>query len=195
LKLRDDKIAQGSIVLKPSISGSSKQTHLIADPTSLTAVDEEHLAQLLRTGIDGSLLVQVYESAITNGEYSLVFIGGQHTHTMIKVPITGEFRCQAEFGGDEREIEPAEVPEQAKQCATKVMHLLNEKVGAVTYCRIDGVIRQETGKFVLMEIEAIEPDLWLEIVKDPKIKESLYAALLGSETTNATTQDERVGLP
>jgi glutathione synthase/RimK-type ligase-like ATP-grasp enzyme len=180
-KLLGDKTALGSIVLKPSISGSSKQTHLITSPTSLKAVDNEFLAQLLKTGIDGSLLVQEYESAISNGEYSLVFIGGKHTHTVIKIPTVGEFRCQAEFGGDEREIKPEEVPEQARQTAAKVMHFLNEKVGEVTYCRIDGVVRKLTGEFVLMEIEAIEPDLWLEMIKDPKIKETLYAALLGSD--------------
>ena len=46
------------------------------------------------------------------------------------------------------------------------------------YCRIDGVIRDD-GSFVMMEIEAIEPHLWLETHTDEKTKEKLYATLLG----------------
>jgi hypothetical protein len=58
------------------------------------------------------------------------------------------------------------------------MHFLNEKVGAVTRCRIDGMVRKKAGEYVFMEIEATEPDLWSETVKDPKVKELQYAAAL-----------------
>jgi hypothetical protein len=170
-------ITNGPVILKPSISGSSKQTYCIKDPSNMSAADHEFLANVVRDGIDGALIVQDFEPAITNGEYSLVFTAGTHTHTMVKTPAQGDFRCQAEFGGGIRELHMEEVPEVAKCTAKDVMRFIESKVGAVTYCRVDGVIRK-SGEFVLMEVEAIEPHLWLETCNDSKIREALYASLL-----------------
>jgi len=171
------RVTSGPVVLKPSISGSSKQTHLIKDPSSPNAADMNFLAGVMASGIDGRLIVQEYEPAISNGEYSLVFTAGKHTHTMIKTPAESEFRCQAEFGGGIDELGMDKVPKQAKETAKDIMKFLASKGGALTYCRIDGVIR-DSGEFVLMEVEAIEPHLWLETSNDPGIRDALYTALL-----------------
>jgi hypothetical protein len=70
--------------------------------------------------VDGSLLVQEYESTISNGEYSLVYTSGRHTHTIIKTPVKGEFKCQEEFGGGVDEIGMEQVPAKAKEAAVKI---------------------------------------------------------------------------
>jgi glutathione synthase/RimK-type ligase-like ATP-grasp enzyme len=172
------KMGDGSVVLKPSISGSSKQTHLIKNPLEMSSSDIEYLVAASQVGIDGLLIVQEYEPAISNGEYSMVFTAGEHTHTMVKTPVKGEFRCQAEYGGGIDEIGMDEVPQQAKATVKGIMRYLVSHVGAVTYCRIDGVLR-ENRDFILMEVEAIELHLWLETSKDPSIRDALYSALLG----------------
>jgi len=171
-------ITDGPIVLKPSISGSSKQTHLLQNPSTLSPADTTFLSSLLKNGIDGDLLLQAYEPSISNGEYSLVFIAGTHTHTMLKTPAHGEFRCQAEFGGGITELAPSQVPAKAIEVAEKIMRYLNENVGMATYCRVDGVIGTD-GEFVLMEVEGIEPHLWLETCQDKTAREMLYNAILG----------------
>lgn len=167
------------VVLKPSISGSSKQTYLLNDPILLSENDTAYLQAILRDGIDGSLMIQAYEPAIANGEYSLVYIAGEHTHTMVKTPARGEFRCQAEFGGQIAQIDNSLVPQAARDTATRILEYMESRFGSLLgYCRIDGVIRDD-GSFVMMEIEAIEPHLWLETHADEKTKEKLYATLLG----------------
>jgi glutathione synthase/RimK-type ligase-like ATP-grasp enzyme len=167
------------VVLKPSISGSSKQTYLLRDPNRLNDEDVAYLQAILRDGIDGSLMIQAYEPAIANGEYSMVYIAGDHTHTMVKTPARGEFRCQAEFGGQIAQIDNSLVPQAARQTATRILEYMESSFGApLGYCRIDGVVRDD-GSFVMMEIEAIEPHLWLETHADEKTKEKLYATLLG----------------
>ncbi|KAK5190875.1 hypothetical protein LTR72_000686 [Exophiala xenobiotica] len=168
------------VVLKPSISGSSKQTYLLKDPNRLNDEDVAYLQAILRAGIDGSLMIQAYEPAIAHGEYSLVYIAGEHTHTMVKTPARGEFRCQAEFGGQIAQIDNNLVPQAARDTATRILAYMESSFGApLGYCRIDGVVRDD-GSFVMMEIEAIEPHLWLETHADEKTKEKLYATLLGT---------------
>jgi len=115
------RITNGPVVLKPSISASSKQTHLIKDPSQMTASDFKFLDEVLLDGVDGSLIIQAFEPAIANGEYSLVFIAGRHTHTMVKVPANGDFRSQEEFGGQLEEFTMDRVPEQAKETSEKIM--------------------------------------------------------------------------
>ena len=175
------RITNGPVVLKPSISASSKQTHLIKDWSQMTAYDFKFIDEIILGGIDGSLIIQAFEPAIANGEYSLVFIAGKHTHTMVKVPAKGDFRSQEEFGGHIEEFTMDKVPEQAKETAEKIMRFLDSKVGVVTYCRLDGVLRN-TGEFVVMEVEVIEPQLWLETCTDPSVREALCGALLGTIT-------------
>jgi len=183
--------AQGThqpIVLKPSISGSSKMTHLVRDPHNLSDLDTSFLENIVTNGIDGSMLIQRYEPGIEEGEYSLVFIDGKHTHTMIKTPCKGEFRCQAEFGGGIGELETHLVPKAAISVGYAIIEYLEQTFpskddlvrGGAVYARVDGVLRED-GAFVLMEVEAIEPHLWLETVDAPGCKEVLHRALLGEE--------------
>lgn len=172
------QLPKGPVILKPSVSGSSKQTYLVRDAEHPTQGDLAFLIEILQNGVDGALLVQEFEPAIASGEYSFVFVAGKHTHTMLKTPAVGEFRCQAEFGGGCCEVGMNAVPEVAKAAAEKLVRWVGENMGAVTYCRVDGVVR-ETGEFCLMEVEAIEPHLWLETCGDERTREALYRALLG----------------
>ena len=219
------------IVLKPSISGSSKGTYLIRDPTKLSTADTAYLDSVIKNGTDGALLIQKYEPAIERGEYSLVFINGKHTHTILKTPQPGEFRCQGEFGGGTAEIALADVPADAVRVANRAMAYMqsrfdgkntspirkphsrptswrltdclpirpgarklpaaNPSPSSIVYARIDGVIRDD-GAFVLMEIEAIEPHLWLETTKTPGCREALYSALLGEAAFNFMSRSSSV---
>ena len=163
-----------AVVLKPAISGSARNTHLIKNPQILTPENHAFLEHVLINGMHGDLIMQGYEAGITAGEYSLMFIHGKHTHTVLKVPRKGEFRINGEFGGRDREMAATEVPKQAVEAAGRVVQWLQDKFRTETnqqdpmyveksklvYARIDGVMHGNT--FVLMEVEAIEPHMWLE---------------------------------
>lgn len=170
---------KGPIVIKPSISASSHQTHLLHDPINLKHEDLIFLKSLLEQGVQGSLMLQAFEPGIVNGEYSLIFISGKRTHTMLKVPVKGEFRCQEEFGSNVQEISEPEVPTSAKDTANKVMLWLEENIGNAYYCRVDGIMKDD-GNFVLMELELIEPELYLHHDGDSHDIDLLYDALLGT---------------
>ncbi|CAF9912413.1 MAG: hypothetical protein ALECFALPRED_008110 [Alectoria fallacina] len=160
------------LVLKPAISGSARNTHLIQIPRALTPDNIAFLDRILTEGSNGDLILQQYEEGISSGEYSLIFVNGKHTHTILKVPQAGEYRCQGEYGGSTAEIAVVDVPRCATEAAQDLWKFLESKVEksekenkiwtgrGLVYARIDGIIKDDA--FILMEIEAIEPHLWLE---------------------------------
>ncbi len=162
----------GPLVLKPAVSGSARNTHLIKDPGALTSDDIAFLDRNLTEGTNGDLILQQYEEGISSGEYSLIFVNGKHTHTILKRPQAGEYRCQGEYGGSTEEIAAPDVPRCAGDAAKRIWEFLESKVKktdnetktrsgeGLVYARIDGIIKEDA--FILMEIEAIEPHLWLE---------------------------------
>ena len=158
------------LVLKPAISGTARNTHLINNPRAFTLNDIAFLDHVLIEGANGGLILQQYEERISSGEYSLIFVNG--THTILTKPQAGEYRCQGEFGGSTKEIAMVEFPRCAVDAAQQIWKLLESKAKkpnietgiqtsrGLVYARIDGIVKDDT--FILMEVEAIEPHLWLE---------------------------------
>jgi hypothetical protein len=88
------------------------------------------------------------------GEWSLVFLGGEYSHAVLKRPAAGDFRVQEEFGGTSTMAEaPRSLRESAAQVLTAVEH-------PWLYARVDGV-RGDDGRLLLMELEMLEPLLFL----------------------------------
>jgi glutathione synthase/RimK-type ligase-like ATP-grasp enzyme len=145
--------AQGwdKIVIKPAISAGSYLTQTY-DTTTLTAeVLHQAVAQ-------GDWLIQPYLPEITTeGELSMIFFNGTFSHAVLKKPKEGDFRVQRQYGGLYQRVEPTpELLRQGKYIATLEHNLL--------YARVDGVVLR--GKFHLMELELIEPDLYFEFGED-----------------------------
>jgi len=95
---------------------------------------------------------------------SLFFFGGRYSHAISKHPANGDFRVQEQFGGSERRIDP---PAEALALAETVFAATEELMGhaPLTYARVD-MLRDEDGNFRLMELEAIEPSLFLHFAGD-----------------------------
>jgi hypothetical protein len=100
-------------------------------------------------------LVQPFSRAIHDGEYSLIFIGGQYSHAALKKPKSGDFRVQHDWGGS---FGAASAKGDLVEAASAVLQVLPS---APAYARIDGVLEQ--GEFLLMEAELIEPDLFFRL--------------------------------
>ena len=135
-------------VLKPEIGASAHDTRLVTDETVASA------AAALATGaIRRPVLVQPFvEEVRTRGEWSLIFIDGALTHSVLKRPAAGDFRVQSHLGGTTR-AEPA--PPGVADAAWAALRALPV---APLYARIDGV-ETEAG-FLIMEVEVNEPGLF-----------------------------------
>jgi glutathione synthase/RimK-type ligase-like ATP-grasp enzyme len=152
------------VVVKPAVSASAHQTWrmLAGDVRSR----EGEFASMVETG---RVLVQPFLEAIqTEGEWSLLFYGGEYSHGVLKRPRRDDFRVQQAHGGTSDALEPhRDVIDQARRAL--------EAAGQPTqYARVDGCVVD--GQFVLMELELIEPDLFLRA--HPAAPTRLAAALL-----------------
>jgi glutathione synthase/RimK-type ligase-like ATP-grasp enzyme len=141
------------IVVKPTVSGNATHTvrGLAGSPELDRALDE--LPDLV-------YLVQPFVPEIqTDGEWSLLFFDGEFSHAVVKRPADGDYRVQASYGGQTTLIDPpTEVLDGARAA-------LDAADGSTpTYARVDGVV--VNGRFLLMELELIEPYLFLPQAPD-----------------------------
>jgi glutathione synthase/RimK-type ligase-like ATP-grasp enzyme len=140
----------GKAVVKPAISATAFNTFLVSK-------EEAHQLQLkfLAQLQDADLLVQKFMPEMQQeGEWSLIFFDKKFSHAVIKRPAAKDFRVQNEFGGSaELAYPPPFVLEQAQ----KIVSLIDEPL---LYTRVDGAISNH--QFLLMELELIEPMLFLE---------------------------------
>lgn len=134
-------------VLKPRVSATAYGTHLVAADRLL---DEAGWASL---DASGSLLQAFVPEVQSEGEVSLVFVDGSFTHSIRKQPASGDYRVQSEFGG---RWEPVTAAPPLRRFAETV---LDTVARTWIYARVD-VVHTTRGP-VLMELELIEPDLFL----------------------------------
>jgi glutathione synthase/RimK-type ligase-like ATP-grasp enzyme len=139
-------------VVKPLISGSGENTWRI-NPSN--AADYQQQFDFIQARFGA--MIQVYTSQISSeGEYSLIFFGGEFSHAVLKRPAENGFFVQSEHGGSTTPISVApEIVAQAKaalEATQKITGILP------LYARVDGYL--DDGAFVLMELECIEPELF-----------------------------------
>lgn len=140
-----------AVIVKPAISGGAWKTRRVSRGEAVTA-DE--------CG-DAPMLVQPYLPTIASeGETSLLFFGGRLSHVVNKKPPQGEFRVQQQFGGAYTLLDAA--PPGALALAERTLAAID---APLLYARIDAV-PDAAGRWVLMEVELIEPDFYLGV--DPR---------------------------
>jgi glutathione synthase/RimK-type ligase-like ATP-grasp enzyme len=109
----------------------------------------------LEGGPEGAAMVQPYLPSIErDGEVSLIYFAGAFSHAIRKVPHPGDFRVQPEYGG----IISAHVPSPDEHAAADAALAVVEE--PLLYARVD-LVRDLSGRPVLMELELVEPDLYL----------------------------------
>jgi glutathione synthase/RimK-type ligase-like ATP-grasp enzyme len=140
-------------VVKPRISATAHNTMSV---TTAEADSAQALVESLHNG-PGVMVQRFMESIVTNGEWSLVFFAGEFSHAVVKRARAGDFRVQNDFGGT---FAPAEPPGFVVDSARKIV----ASVDPTLYTRVDGVV--ENGYFFLMELELIEPALFLGLHPD-----------------------------
>jgi glutathione synthase/RimK-type ligase-like ATP-grasp enzyme len=141
-------------VLKPAVSASGFETHAMTAKPDAAAMNT-----IARVAGLGDVLVQPFmEEVPSHGEYSLIYIGGAFSHAAIKRAGGAEFRVQTEHGGS---VTPVDAEAWLIESGAKALAALPE---VPLYARVDGVVRG--GELLLMELELIEPNLFLELKPD-----------------------------
>lgn len=145
--LAEARAAFGSerLVLKPVSSAGSDGTYLLGpgDPVPADATGRRMLVQPMMPAI------------ATEGELSLFHLGGRYSHAIVKRPAAGDFRVQPQFGGRFESVEP---PAPARALAEAALAASGP---GIAYARVD-MVSDGAGGYRLMEIELIEPYLFLE---------------------------------
>lgn len=143
LREASDRFGTDRLVAKPQVSAGAWQTIRWSPGTPLD------------DGPSGAAMIQPYLRSIeTEGEVSLLYFDGRFSHAISKRPQPGDFRVQPEYDGIIARYDPAS---DERAAADAVLAAVDEPL---LYARVD-LVRGLDGRPALMELELVEPDLYL----------------------------------
>jgi glutathione synthase/RimK-type ligase-like ATP-grasp enzyme len=170
--LRDAAARLGAVdlVIKPPISGGAHGTYRLGpdDPIPGDVAGQR-------------MMVQAFQPTIAAGEWSIILFDGKFSHAVLKLPAAGEFRVQPHLGGTDRIAVP---PQGAVELAQQALAVAP---APALYARVD-MITDAAGKLMIMELELIEPALFLHDAPD---KGAAFASAV--RVAAATAAAERRG--
>ena len=144
------RFASDWLVIKPPVSASAMGTHRLG-PNDDLPDDSRGRAMIVQPLI---------EEIATTGEFSLMLFDGEFSHAVVKRPKAGDFRVQEYHGGVTL---PCRVP------PTGAVGLAQAALAAApahaAYARVD-VVPDDQGTLRIMELELIEPSLFLDHAPD-----------------------------
>jgi glutathione synthase/RimK-type ligase-like ATP-grasp enzyme len=138
------------LVIKPPVSAGAVRTHRLASNDDLPS-----------DSIRQPMIIQPLINEIARtGEFSLMLFDGEFSHAVVKRPAAGDFRVQEHLGG---ETLPCRTPPAgAVKLAQSALAAAPAKA---TYARVD-IVPDDEGTLRIMELELIEPSLFLEHAPD-----------------------------
>jgi glutathione synthase/RimK-type ligase-like ATP-grasp enzyme len=146
------------------VSGGAKNTFKV----TVDNVDEvnQKLNQLIQ---EEDFIIQPFlPEILENGEWSFIFFNGIYSHSLIKQAKPGDFRVQPAHGGS---VHPQKPSEDLIAIAAQYVTLFAKNC---LYARVDGTF--VNGEFLLMELELVEPFLFLNT--EPQNYDNYYKALM-----------------
>lgn len=146
-----DAVQSDQAVIKPVMSSNAQGAWRLDRRSAATKAVEIEAYYAKRP-----LMMQPFEPAIlTEGEFSLLYFNGVHSHSILKVPKSGDFRVQEEHGSEIRAVtaEPALLA-----AGDRAMKAIGAKL---LYGRADLV--RHGNEFQVMELELVEPALYLRM--------------------------------
>ena len=159
------EVGSGESVVKPVVGASARGAFRISPSSS-----DEELSAIERYYADRALMAQPFARAIpVEGELSLFYFNGEYSHAIRKRPRANDFRVQEEHGGSNT---PEAATAELRALGAGVLAQLGE---APLYARVDFVRANDAQGYWLMELELIEPSLYLRM--DDDAPERFAAAL------------------
>lgn len=166
--LREWKLTRA--VLKPRISATAFGTYVVSAGRTLSDEEWKPLEG------SGGLLQAFVPEVESWGEISLVYLDEAFSHAVRKRPADGDFRVQGDFGGSVEGVTPSR----------SVRGFGDAVLAAVSrpwlYARVD-LVEAQRGP-VLMELELIEPDLFLDPAAAARLAAALLARARGTQSRN-----------
>ena len=159
VQLADILAVQGweRAVVKPRVSASAHGIWQV-DRTQAHERQRDFEQLLATTGV----LVQPLMPQIAQGEWSLVFFDGAFSHAALKMPGEGDIFVQQRLGGSSSLREaPSSLIEQVAAIVRAAGERLLPAGHTLLYARVDGL--DVGGQLLLMELELIEPGLFLNL--------------------------------
>lgn len=149
-----DEAGSEEIVVKPVVGAGAIGAFRL-ERGSLTP---QRAAEVEAYYADRALMAQPFLKAITSeGEYSLFYFDGQFSHAIQKVPQPGDFRVQEEHGS---QILSTAADAQLRAAGDRAV----QAIGNVPlYARADLVRANHGNDFWLIELELVEPSLYLRM--------------------------------
>jgi hypothetical protein len=140
------------IIIKPVVSTNAHNTFLLERAVPSNVVEELEEVFAARP-----FVVQPFiESVQAEGEYSMFFFCNEFSHAILKTPKDEDFRVQEEHGS---RIISAQPESALLETAADLLRLVEPMP---LYARCD-FLRGPDGRFLLMELEVIEPSLYLRM--------------------------------
>lgn len=150
----------GTAVVKPRVSAGGAGLIIVTDPV------DSRLGQTLRSHptyppVGGPWIAQpLVESVRTRGEVSVFVLAGQVISQVDKLPVGDEVRVHEQFGGASQ---PVDIDPAIAAVALEANDWLTQRFGReLDYVRVDLLSYGEA--WVVSELEAIEPGLYLDIL-------------------------------
>lgn len=141
------ELAADELIIKPVVSATAEHTYRL----------REYDARLESVFKMRKFMVQPFMPAIvTEGEFSLFYFGGKFSHAINKSPRPNDFRVQEEHGGIITAIRPEP---SMLSAADKAVEAIGREL---LYARVD-LVHDTADKFLLMELELIEPALYFRM--------------------------------
>ena len=137
-------------VIKPCIAGGARLTYRLNAGNAVEI--QESLSEWLTQ--EAFILQPFMQQILEEGEDTLMVMNGVYTHAIKKRAKQGDFRVQDDYGGSVHHLDPK--PEQIK-LAEDAMAACGQKLA---YGRVD-MVQDESGRWCIMELEVIEPELWI----------------------------------
>ncbi len=169
----------GRVVVKPALG---------ADASGAASFDGDagsarrHVVGLLRDGL--TAMIQPYAEEIDMvGETGLVYIGSELSHAFRKPALLDGAPAARDERGimtyADRVIEPAVATAAERDLGDQTIEYVRDRFGPIAYARVDLV--PVHGKPTLMELELVEPSLFLDLDREAPRRGALaFAALAGS---------------
>ena len=151
-------------VIKPAVSGAARHTYRVDLATA--AAHEPIWAERLKA--EAMLLQPLQRSVLEHGETTVVVIDGRSTHALRKLAKPGDFRVQDDHGGT---VHPHTSTPEEIELAERAMAACDPRP---IYGRVDMVL-DDDGRAAVMELEVVEPELWLR--RQPSAAERLADAI------------------
>jgi glutathione synthase/RimK-type ligase-like ATP-grasp enzyme len=137
------------LVIKPPVSASAMGAHRLGPNDDLPG---ESVRQPM-------IIQPLIDEIAKSGEFSLMLFDGDYSHAVVKRPRSGDFRVQQHLGGV---AHPSKAPPGAEALAKQALAAAPTKA---TYARVD-IVTDDDGVLRIMELELIEPDLFIDHAPD-----------------------------